>query len=159
MNLKINYPNFVRQLLPPYKRQPSRLALLKGFIEPLQVLFEEFNVWRDNSRMMINVNSQVKVLEEYLRKKYNDPVRIKIVTYNNMLLLVGLLSEGRAMWPEFGLIGENSFQSVPLENEVRDKFDGADFVVYIPLEVDKVLIEAEIEKYKQVLTTYKIIQK
>ena len=63
------------------------------------------------------------------------------------------------MWAEFGLIGENSFQSVPLENEVRDKFDGADFVVYIPLEVDKVLIEAEIEKYKQVLTTYKIIQK
>lgn len=156
--MKINYPNLVRQLLPPHKRQPVRIKLLTGFVAPVQKLFEDFVVWRSDSRMIINVNSQVKVFEGYLRKKYKEPISIKIVTFNNGLLLVGLLDEGKAMWPDVGLESESQCQDIPLENEIRDKFDGADFVVYIPKSVDKIQIESEIEKYKQVLTTYKIIQ-
>lgn len=107
--------------------------------------------------MMINVNSQIKVFEGYLRKKYNEPVSIKIVTYNNGLLLVGLGIEGKTMWPEIGLETER-MKAVPLENEIRDKFDRVDFIVYIPAGIDINLIDAEIQKYKQVLTTYKIVQ-
>lgn len=158
MNLKVNYQNFIRQMLPPHKRQPIRIKLLGGFILPLQKLFDGFNIWRDDSRMMINVNSQVKVFEGYLRKKYNEPISIKIVTFNNGLLLIGLEEEGKAMWPEIGFESENHLRAIPLENEIRDKFDDADFIVYIPQNVNKILIEAEIEKYKQVLTKYKIIQ-
>lgn len=156
--MKINYPNLIRQLLPPHKRQPVRIKLLTGFLAPIQKLFEDFVVWRSDSRMMINVNSQVKIFEGYLRKKYNEPISIKIVTFNNGLLLVGLLSEGKAMWPEVGLKSESQYLAIPLENEIRDKFDKADFIVYIPKNIDKMLIESEIEKYKQVLTIYKIIQ-
>nr|DAN20595.1 MAG TPA: hypothetical protein [Caudoviricetes sp.] len=158
MNLKMNCLILLRQLLPPHKRQPVRMKLLTGFLSPLQSLFDGFDIWRDNSRMMINVNSQVKVFEGYLRKKYNEPISIKIVTFNNGLLLVGLISEGNTMWPDVGLEEENRLKAIPLENEIRDKFDDADFIVYIPKSVDKIQIEAEIEKYKQVLTTYKIIQ-
>lgn len=157
MNAKINYQNFIRQLLPPHKRQKTRIRLLHCFIAPLQQLFSDFNTWRENSRMIINVTSQVKILEGYLRKKYNESISIKIVTFNNGLMLVGLEKEGNTMWPVIGLTGEE-MKTVPLENEIRDKFDGADFIVYIPDNVNKMLIESEIEKYKQVLTTYKIIQ-
>lgn len=157
MNAKINYENLIRQLLPLHKRQKVRMQLLRHFISPLQTLFGDFNTWRENSRMTINVNSQVKILEGYLRKKYNESISIKIVTFNNGLMLAGLISEGNTMWPVIGLTGEE-LKTVPLENEIRDKFDGADFIVYIPENADKMLIESEIEKYKQVLTTYKIIQ-
>ncbi len=158
MNIRINFKNLTRQLLPPHKRQPVRLALLGAFLYPLQILFNLFAGWRDTWRMLVNVNSQVKVLEGYLRKKYREPISIKIVTFNNGLLPVGLISEGRTMWPQFGLAGENALRSVPLENEIRDKFDEADFIVYIPKGLDIKLISSEIEKYKQVLTRYKMIQ-
>jgi hypothetical protein len=108
--------------------------------------------------MMVNVNSQVKVLEGYLRKKYDEPVNIRIETFNNGLLLVGLKSEGRTMWPEISLEDERKTRPVPLENEVRDKFKGVNFIVYIPQNIDKSLVEIDIEKFKQALITYKIIQ-
>lgn len=158
MNIVIDHRNLVRQLLPPHKRQPTRLKLLQGFITPLQTLFGDFRYWREDSRMMMNVNSQVKVLEGYLRKKYKEPISIKIVTFSNGLLSVGLLSEGRTMWPAFGLFTEHVLKEIPLKDEQRDKFKDADFIVYIPANIDRIQIEADIEKYKQVLVTYKIIQ-
>lgn len=158
MNLRMNCKNLVRQLLPPHKRQPVRLSLLAGFVAVLQKLFEAFATWRDNVRMMANVNSQVKVLEGYLRKKYDEPVNIRIETFNNGLLLVGLKSEGRTMWPEISLEDERKTRPAPLENEVRDKFKGVNFIVYIPKNIDKSLVEIDIEKFKQALITYKIIQ-
>lgn len=158
MNIEINYQNLVRQLLPPHKRQPARLRLLQGFVTPLQTLFEEFREWREDSRMMMNVNSQVRVLEGYLQKKYKEPVSIKIVTFSNGLLNIGLISEGKTMWPSVGLLSENRLQAVSLKDEQRDKFEDADFIVYIPSGIERMQIEADIEKYKQVLVTYKIIQ-
>lgn len=158
MNIMIDHRNLVCQLLPPHKRQAARLKLLQGFITPLQTLFDDFHSWREDSRMMMNVNSQVRVLEGYLRKKYKEPIRIKIVTFSNGLLSVGLLSEGKTMWPAFGLLSELVLKEIPLKDEQRDKFKDADFVVYIPTHIDRSSIEADIEKYKQVLVTYKIIQ-
>lgn len=158
MNIEINYQNLVRQLLPPHKRQPARLRLLQGFVTPLQTLFEEFREWREDSRMMMNVNSQVRVLEGYLQKKYKEPVSIKIVTFSNGLLNIGLISEGKTMWPSVGLLSENRLQAISLKDEQRDKFEDADFIVYIPSGIERMQIEADIEKYKQVLVTYKIIQ-
>ncbi|WP_018669021.1 hypothetical protein [Bacteroides gallinarum] len=158
MNLKMNCRNLFRQLLPPHKRQPVRIGFLCVFASLLQKLFDSFTAWREDTRMMINVNSQVKVLESYLRKKYNEPVDIRIETFNNGLLLVGLESEGRTMWPEISLEDERQTRPVPLENEVRDKFEGVNFIVYIPEGIDRTLVEIDIEKFKQALITYKIIQ-
>lgn len=155
--MNIIFTNLVRQLLPPHKRQPVRLSLLRAFIAPLTQLFASFTVWRGDTRMMINVNSQVKVFEGYLRKKYNEPVTIKIITFDDGLLLVCLENEGVLLQPDVGLTDEKRID-VPLDGEIRDRFGDADFIVYIPAGLDINLIRAEIEKYKQALTKYKIIQ-
>ncbi len=157
MNPNIEYDNLVKQLLPPHKRQRVRLWLMKTFVMPLRGLFESFGVWRDDIRMLMNITNQVKVLEGYLRKKYHAPT-IHIETYGDGLLLIGLEREGIAMQPEIGLIHENIVAKIPLENELRGRFGDADFIVYIPASAEKELIRAEIEKYKQALSKYKIIQ-
>lgn len=158
MNPKINYSNLIRQLLPPHKRQASRIAFLKGLTAPLESLFDSFDTYRNDSRMMFNVNSQVKILEGYLRKKYNEPVGIKVSTFNSGLLNVGLEIEGETMMVWFGMSDEGQLKGIPLKDELRDKFAEADFVVYIPAGIDKLQVEADIEKYKLALVTYKIIQ-
>lgn len=158
MNPNINIPNLIRQLLPPHKRKNNRLGLLRGFIKPLEKLWNSFFEWRSNTRMMVNVNCQVKVFEGYLRKKYNQPIAIKIITFSDGLLLVGLEEEGTTMMPTIGLENETPVVEVPLDGEIRERFGDADFIVYIPAGIDINLIRAEIEKYKQALTKYKIIQ-
>ncbi|MCR9011950.1 MULTISPECIES: hypothetical protein [Porphyromonadaceae] len=157
MTPNINIYNLVRQLLPPHKRQIVRLTLLRSFLNPLKYLFDDFYKWRDNTRMMLNVNSQVKIFEGYLRKKYNQPIAIKIITFADGLLLVGLEREGITMMPQIGNQYE-FFTSIPLTGEIREQFGNADFIVYIPPEVDINLVQAEIENYKQALVKYKIIQ-
>lgn len=156
--MNINIINLARQLLPPHKRQPVRLSFLQSFLRPLQTIFDEFDEWRTNTRMMINVNSQVRMFEGYLRKKYKEPISIKIETFNDGLLLVGLEEEGTAMMPEIGLETEDRFASVPLDGEIRNHFGDVDFIVYIPANIDINLIRAEIENYKQAFTKYNIIQ-
>ena len=155
--MKINFDNLVRQLLPPHKRQPVRLMLLRAFAHPLADLFADFGKWRDDTRMMVNVNCQVKVFEGYLRKKYQEPISIKIITFSDGLLLVGLEEEGTTMMPSIGLETE-AMVDVPLDGEIRECFRDADFIVYIPAGIDIDLIRAEIENYKQALTKYNIIQ-
>lgn len=157
MNPKLGFPNLVRQLLPNHKRQPVRLWLLRALAAPLGQLYGQFDAWRDNVRMMVNVNAQVRVLEGYLRKKYNRPVSIRIETFDDGLLLVCLEEEGEALMPAVG-DEPGAWCAVPLEGEVRARFGDTDFIVYIPASLDRGLIAAEIERYKQALTSYKIVQ-
>lgn len=155
--MKINFSNLTRQLIPPHKRQANRLLLLRAFLSPLQGLFDSFDKWRSDTRMMINVNSQVKVFEGYLRKKYNEPITIKIVTFDDGLLMVCLENEGVLNQPDVGFVDEKTVD-IPLDGEIRMQFGDADFIVYIPENINIDLIRAEIERYKQALTDYKIIQ-
>lgn len=158
MNVYIGYVRLVRMLIPPEKRQVNRLNWLQAFIAaPLAILFVSFDTWRTNTRMMINVNSQVKVLEGYLRKRYNQPIAIKIVTFEDGLLPVCLEEEGTTSQPEFGS-ELNEMQAVPLDGEMRILFGDVDFIVYIPIGINVDLISAEVEKYKQALTTFKVVQ-
>lgn len=156
---RINYRNLVRQLIPAHKRQPVRLWWLRGLIAPLEALFASFDKWRSDTRMMINVNSQVAVFEGYLRKKYNEPIAIRVVTFDDGMLRVSLRAEGDTLRLCTGLRpDEQSREAVPLRGEIREMFGDADFIVYIPLTVDVDMIRAEIERFKQALVEYKIIQ-
>lgn len=157
--MDIDIRNLVCQLVPPHKRLPVRLAWLSSLLAPLVDIWISFYAWRANARMMVNVNSQVAVLEGYLRKKYNQPVAIKIESYTDGLLWVPLASESDALQPAFGSsFGEEPSPEIPLKDELRGRFDGYDFIVYIPSSVDRTLVEADIEKYRQALIKYKIIQ-
>lgn len=155
---RIDFRNLVRQLLPAHKRQPVRLWWLRILVAPLIALFEIFDKWRSDTRMIVNVNSQVKVFEGYLRKKYGQPVAIKVVTYDSWLARVSLRAEGYSQRLTAGLRSETVRRSLPLRGEIRERFGDADFIVYIPAEIDIDLIRAEIERFKQALVQYKIIQ-
>lgn len=155
---RIDYRNLVRQLLPTHKRQPVRLWWLRGLVAPLGGLFAAFDKWRSDTRMIVNVSSQVAVFEGYLRKKYNEPIAIKVVTYDDGLARVSLRAEGPAQRLRTALRSEPERQAIPLRGEIRARFGDADFIVYIPTGVDADLIRAEIERFKQALVRYKIIQ-
>lgn len=157
MNPKININNLVRQQLPSHKRTPNRLAFLRALLTPLRELFAEFEIWRSNTRMMTGVNSQVIILEGYLRKKFNEPIAIKIVTFDDGLLPVCYEREGNTMMLPLGFDPESMCQ-VPFAGEQQALFDDVDFIVYIPVGIDIELVRAEIEKYKKATATYKIIQ-
>lgn len=162
--MKIIYSNLIRQLLPPHKRQTLRLSLLQGFSKPLQLLFSDFDSWKENTYMMLNVNSQIKILEGYLRKKYNEPFAISILSYDDGLFPVGNQEEGETLWPALPMdVSEEDAKykiaDIPLEGEIKEQFGDVDFTVYIPAGLDINIIRSEIEKYKQALIQYKIIQK
>lgn len=161
---KINFKNLACGLLPWYKRRPVRLELLRAMVAPLGRLFGSFDTWRSDTRMVVNVTSQVAVFEGYLRKKYGSPIAIKVVTFDDGALHISLEAEGDTQSVLIPLESEEEQievlpPSVPLDGEIRTRFGNADFIVYIPLEVDRELIEADIERFKQALTRYKIIQK
>lgn len=109
--------------------------------------------------MLVNMNSQIGVLEGYLRNKYNEPVAIRIESYDDGLLWIPLASESEAQQPEFHSdCTQVPIQEIPLQFEIRDRFSDVDFIVYIPVTIDKALIQAEIDTYRQALIKYKIIQ-
>lgn len=159
MNPKVNFPNLVRQLLPTHRRQSVRLWWLRRLVWPLEKLYTDFIAWRAEVRFLINMTSQVQVLEGYLNMKFDPTGSIRIVSFDDGLLWVGLASEGDNYHPRIGLSTEPDYLvGIPLENEIRNSLGDVDFVVYIPATVHPDLIWAEIEKYRLAGMVFKIIQ-
>lgn len=164
MNTRINYKNLVRQLLPNHKRQAGRMYLLRGFVQPLLTLFADFEKWRSDMRIQINMTGQVGVIQGYLRAKY-DSNAIRIANYAETGLAVGLSFEGivHASRISLGLDPEDREQPavVPLRGEIAQQFEDVDFIVYVPSTFDDYtvdLIRIDIEKYKQALVQFKIVR-
>lgn len=165
MNVKLNIPNLVRQVLPNHKRKPGRLILLRSYVAPLAALFAQFDEWREQLRIEMNMTSQVGVLEGYLRAKYNDK-RIRIETFQDRGLPVGLHFEGKvnAVPVSLGTTPAERLNPavVPLPGELREQFGDVDFTVHLPADYSDAIIEKiriDIERFKQVLVKYKIIEK
>lgn len=159
--MNLNIKNLVYQLIPLHKRLPNRIGWLWLLTRPLASLWEDFVTWRANTRMMVNVNSQKKVLESYLTKKYNQKISIRIEDFDDQLLEVSKDQlESEETMPKFSLRNENFEKpAIPLQGEIRQRFENVDFIVYIPVGLDAELISAEIEKYKQAQLKYRIQQK
>lgn len=155
---KIDFGNLVCGLLPWFKRQPVRLSVLRAIVSPLVGLFAEFGIWRSNTRMVIGVTAQVGVLEGYLRKKYAQPVEIKIVTFDDGAIEVGLPIEGDVLVITIGTVAENEpYALFVLSGEIRQQFGDANFVVYIPAAVDVDSLRADIERFRLAGTTFTIV--
>lgn len=162
MNLKVDFKNLTRQLLPNHKRQPVRLMLLQGFVSPLIELFRSFDQWRGRMRIETNMTGQVGVLEGYLRAKYNND-RIVVETFVDHGFAVGMIYEGEVNSAPIGLSGtESKYPAiVPLHGELREAFGDVDFCVYIPAGYSEETLEyirIDIDRFKQVLVKYKIIK-
>lgn len=157
---RIDYRNLVRQLLPAHKRQPVRLWWLRRLTAPLAGLFTDFETWRDDTRILMNVTFQVRVFEGYLRKKYGQPVAIRVETYEDGGLRICLEEEGDTQRLDLALEAEGTpAAEIPLEGELREQFGDVDVVIYIPQGVDIEQVVADVERFKQALVKYKIIQK
>lgn len=153
---KVNFKNLVCGLLPWQKRLPNRLVLLRAFVAPLVALFGDFDQWRADTRMVARVTSQVKVLEGYLRKKYNQPVAIKIVTYEDGAINVGLEVEGQRLL--LGTVEESApTVDLPLSGERREQFGDTQFIIFVPAAVDIDELRADIERFRTAGTTYAIM--
>lgn len=157
MTTKLNIANLVFQLLPAHKRQPKRLGLLGAFLSPLITLYDTFSVWREDTRVLFNVASQVTVFEGHLRKKYNSDA-ISIATSESGAIRVGLSSEGLVHRLTIGLVAEGTKVSIPLLGELDTTLGGVDFIVNIPYFVDASDVRADVERFRQVLVTYDIKQ-
>jgi len=154
---KINFPNLVKQLLPNHKRQPVRLGILEALLAPLNGIFSVFNIWREETRRIIKINNQVIVLEKYLQYKYNNEL-IRVRTYDDPLLNVSLRGENELYRLTIGLRQEMVFCDIPLRGELSEVFGNADYIVSIPASVKIEDIRADIERFKQILIKYKIVQ-
>lgn len=157
--MDIDIKNLAYQLLPPHKRLPIRLRWLSALLLPLAEQWTSFCAWRTASRMLVNVNSQTAVLEGYLRTKYHEPTAIKIESYEDGLPTISLANESEDRQVLFHKSeDESQVPEIPLSQEIRNRFKGDGFLVYIPEHLDRTLVEAEIDRYKQALITYRLVQ-
>lgn len=155
----INFKNLIRQLVPFHKLQINRLVWLASLLYPLQELFNILVQYRKEVRRITRVTSQIKVFEGYLQTKYNETVNIKLVTFSDGALNICLEDEG-ILSMDIPLSNENKEGiSIPLRLEVREQFGDVDLIVYIPMTLEIDNIRADIERFKQALITYQIIQR
>jgi len=148
--LNVNFLRLILQLLPPHKRQPIRLFVLQSLIDLLPV-YNVFDIWRSQQCRLINMNSQKKVLESYLKMIIHPSVFI--LTYTEMLVLISLFVEEQLI--SVGLLSESTVL-LPLLDELNI-LDGFDFVAFVPAGTDVEKTKIEIEKFKAIDKHYKVV--
>lgn len=148
MNIALNIRELIRQYIAPHRRQPNRINWLSSLID-LQSVYDAFAAWRDYYRYKVHITSQHKALQGHLNKTFGGGIIIK--SYDDQYLDVGLNEE-----PAHWIILE-PMPEVALEGESGKSFADADFIVFIPANVDRNLLCAEIEKYKLADKIYKVI--
>lgn len=166
MDVKIKFGNFTKQLLPSHKRKGGRSRLFRALSEPLIERYNFFDTWRSDIRRQINMTGQVGILEGYLRHKHGD-ASIRIETYIEHGFAIGMQGEGVVNAQPIGKDPTDTDPKehkprpaeIPLQGEIRDSFGDVDFVVYVSQGLDIEAVKIDIERFKQVLTTYKIIAK
>ena len=148
----VNFLSLVLQLLPPHKCQRIRVFILQCLVD-LTSVYDSFDDWRAEQYRLLNMNSQVKVLESWLRRKIHSLIQIH--SRRDGLLLISLIAE-QQLTP-IGFMNENP-QELPLLIEMSDDWFTVDFIVIPPPgDVDMEALRVEIEKFKPMDKTYKII--
>jgi hypothetical protein len=159
--IKITVPAFVRSLLPPHKRQPTRLSWLNALTYPLSQLMSGFLSYRQQAIIRYTVTGQTISLQWYLNYLLDVELqRILIVNDEYGGFTVGLRREGPVVAKAFGLSSEspNEPHAIPLhgENPASLPFD---FRVIIPTSVDPAQVQGIVNKYKLAGRSYDIKSK
>ena len=152
MNVIPDFKEIVRQYVAPHRRQPHRLNWLWALTD-LDSVWASFSAWRDYYRYKVHVTSQHKSLQGHLTKMFGSGTTIRVKSYDDEFLDVGLDSEP-AHWIIFA-----PYEGVALEGESERTFEDVDFVVYVPSGISAGQVEAEIERYKLADKKYRIIQR
>ncbi|KAA6339867.1 hypothetical protein EZS27_012232 [termite gut metagenome] len=150
----IDIPRLLWNLLPPHKRQPVRFSLLERLTD-LQPVWEGFDDWRTWQHRLINMDSSVMKLREYLRLKFGNEMDIRILPWTDELMMISLFSEGQFVY--FGYEDEGMV-SIPRLGEVNYNFGDADFVIIVPSgRIDTEALRIEIEKFNRIDVRFNII--
>ena len=162
--MHLNIKNLVLQLIPMHKRQPNRYGWLCGLLSPMERQWQEFTQWRENTRMLVNINSQQMVLTQFLRKQFADE-SISVESFEDGLPLFPLSFESEqhlqliSLWGEDLTVSEKKLEEIPLANEKRLSLeDGVDFIVRIPNHLNESEVAAYVDKYRQALVKYSIVK-
>ena len=160
----MNIKNLVLQLIPMHKRQPNRYGWLCGLLSPMERQWQAFTQWREDTRMLVNINSQQMVLTRFLQKQFADE-SISVESFEDGLPLFPLSFESEqhlqlmSLWGEELTLSEKKLDEIPLVNEKKLSLeDGMDFIVRIPNHLDEVEVAAYVYKYRQALVKYNIVK-
>lgn len=165
----LDIKNLVLQLIPLHKRQPNRYGWLCGLLSPLERHWQEFARWREDTRMLVNVNSQQMVLERFLRKQFNEE-SISVESFMDMLPFFPLSFESERHLQPMARSGEDLsgideavrktiLEEIPLVNEKKESLEeDVDFIVRIPDSLAKEDVSAYVDKYRQALVRYMIVK-
>jgi hypothetical protein len=150
----IDIPRLLWNLLPPHKRQPVRFSLLERLID-LCPAWQGFDDWRTWQHRLINMDSSVMKLREYLRLKFGNEMDIRILPWTDELMMISLFGEGQFVY--FGYEDEGMV-SIPRLVEVNYHFGDADFVIIVPSgRIDTEALRIEIEKFNRIDVRFSII--
>ena len=107
------------------------LATLDG---PAGRALADFETWRDDTRILMNVKILARVFEGYLRKKYGQPVAIRVETYEDGGLRICLEEEGdtQRLRPCAGGGRGTPTAEVPLEGGTKEQFGTSMLLFAIP---------------------------
>jgi hypothetical protein len=150
----IDIPRLLWNLLPPHKSQSVRFSFLEGLTD-LRPAWQGFDEWRTWQHRLINMDSSVMKLREYLRLKFGSEMDIRILPWTEELMMISLLAEGQFVY--FGYPNE-AMVSIPRLDEVNYDFGDADFVIIVPSSgIDTELLRIEIEKFNRIDVRFSII--
>ena len=162
--MQLNIKNLVLQLIPMHKRQPNRYGWLCGLLSPMERQWLEFAQWRENTRMLVNINSQQMVLTRFLQKQFADE-SISVESFEDGLPLFPLSFESEqhlqliSLWGEDLTVSEKKLDEIPLANEKKLSLEGGvDFIVRIPNHLNEAEVAAYVDKYRQALVKYSIVK-
>jgi hypothetical protein len=151
----IDIPRLIWNLLPPHKRQDTRFSLLQKLLD-LQSVWKGFDDWRTWQHRLINMDSSVMKLREYLRLKFGSEMDIRLLPWTEELMMISLIAEGQFVY--FGYEDE-SMVNIPRADEVNYSFGDVDFVVIVASgKVDPELLRIEIEKFNCIDVRFNIIR-
>lgn len=149
--ISIDILNYLENnILPPHKRQPIRLAFVKGLLKTLADSSTAFNTWRDDVIIRATVTGQTASLQWYLNYALDAAEQRILITHgvivgnplslrseNGAKFRIGLKTEGTLAPEQIKLKGEH-VTSLPF-----------DFRVIAPAAVDQGQVKKIIDTYKQ----------
>lgn len=147
----ININKLIRQLLPPFLRQKSRLAWLDSLFNPEKAAWDGYEAWRNEKFYEARVTPQTISIEAYLNRLFDaEQKRIKVEhgESKDFYLYYSTVPGGKYINADTGVF-------IYQEGEYSEKVvDG--FIVSIPNEINQPLLIGTIDKVKAANTKYEI---
>jgi hypothetical protein len=115
---KINFDTLIKLLLPVRMRGTALVALLRSLIAPLESLYNQFIIRREDTLLLLKYDASKRNMELALRKQFKDNgIYIQNAT-TEIAIEPAYLNEEKPLWLNFYI-----------DKEITTD----DFIVFVPL--------------------------